>query len=122
LKSLWALNQSFRGFVCFQGLDPIFVSPFSPFSPSPPSRPSFTPSPVPALSRYDHHSRFSKDVKILFCFQEINGRTTDAPAARIGSVMAALDEDEPGHDGGSGAQPERACSRLGLFRLVRPEA
>jgi len=113
LKSLWALNQSFRGFVCFQGLDPIFVSPFSP---SPPSRASFTPSPAIIVAG------ISKDVKILFCFQEINGRTSDAPAARIGSVMAALDEDEPGHDGGSGAQSERACSRLGLFRLVRPEA
>ena len=29
LKSLWTLNHSFRGIVCFQGLDPFFVSPFS---------------------------------------------------------------------------------------------
>src|SRR6185437_250203 len=47
---------------------------------------SFTPSPVPALSRYDHHSRFSKDVKILFCFQEIRAaRATLRPP-----VSAAL--------------------------------
>jgi hypothetical protein len=30
LESLWAPNQSFRDFVCFQWLRPVFVSPFSP--------------------------------------------------------------------------------------------
>jgi hypothetical protein len=29
LKSLQALNQVFRGIVCFQGFNPRFVSPFS---------------------------------------------------------------------------------------------
>jgi hypothetical protein len=29
LKSLWAPNQSFRGIVCFQWLNSVFVSPFS---------------------------------------------------------------------------------------------
>jgi hypothetical protein len=69
LESLWAPNQSFRGFVCFQWLNPVFVSPFS--SP-PPSRPRLHSVGCPALSQYHNHSRNFKRRQEYFAISDLS--------------------------------------------------